>query len=228
MTELIERLEVNGATLTIDAASCQTAIAEQIVAAGGNYVLALKGNRANTLKETEAWIEHQIESDSPDVVKQTHEVIEKNHGRQTTNWYTQFEVPESMTTRHRRAGLKTVGVAVRQCELDGKTSYETRYFSSSLAPDVKRMASAFRNHWKKENRLHRNLDMTFRQDESRLQDRIAADNLAWLRTFAMNLLKQLQSKISIVGRRRMPGWNEDYLAQVLGLHPNLVCAGPAP
>ena len=48
MTELIERLEVNGATLTIDAAGCQTAIAEQIVAASGNYVLALKGNRANT------------------------------------------------------------------------------------------------------------------------------------------------------------------------------------
>jgi predicted transposase YbfD/YdcC len=217
MTELIERLEVKGATLTIDAAGCQTAIADQIVAAGGNYVLALTGNQANTLKETEAWIECQMESDSPDVVKQTHEVTEKNHGRQTTNWYTQFEVPESMTTRHRWAGLKTIGVAVRQCERDGKTSYETRYFLSSLPLDVKRMASAIRNHWKIENSLHWCLDMTFREDESRLRDRIAADNLAWLKKFALSLLKQVQSKLSIVGRRRMAGWNEDYLAQVLGL-----------
>jgi hypothetical protein len=59
--------------------------------------------------------------------------------------------------------------------------------------------------------------MTFREDESRLRDRIAADNLAWLKKFALSLLKQVQSKLSIVGRRRMSGWNEDYLAQVLGL-----------
>ena len=79
------------------------------------------------------------------------------------------------------------------------------------------MASAIRNHWKIENSLHWCLDMTFREDESRLRDRIAADNLAWLKKFALSLLKQVQSKHSIVGRRRMAGWNEDYLAQVLGL-----------
>jgi len=217
ISELIERLDVKGATLTIDAAGCQTAIAEQIVAAGGNYVLALKGNQGSTRKETEAWIEQQLESDSPDLEKQTHEVTEKNHGRKTTNWYIQFEVPESMTTRHRWAGLKTIGVVVRQCESNGKTSYETRYFLSSLPLDVKRMASAVRNHWKIENSLHCGLDMTFREDESRLRDRLAADNLAWLRKFAISLLKQIQSKASIVGRRRMAGWSEDFLAQVLGL-----------
>jgi predicted transposase YbfD/YdcC len=158
-----------------------------------------------------------MESYSPDAVKQTHEVTEKSHGRQTTNWYTQFEVSERMTTRHRWAGPKKIGVAVRQCERDGKTSYETRYFLSSLPLDVKRMASAIMNHWKTENSLHWCFEMTFREDESRLRDRIAADNLAWLRKFAMSLLTQIQSKLSIVGRRGMAGWNEDYLAQVLGL-----------
>jgi predicted transposase YbfD/YdcC len=158
-----------------------------------------------------------MESDSPDAVKQTHEVTEKNHVRQTTNWYTQFEVPESMNNRHRWAGLKTIGVAVRQCERDGKTSYETRYFLSSLPLYLKRMASAYRNHWKVENNLHWCLDMKFREDESRLRDRIAADNFAWLRKFAMSLLKQTPSKHSNVGRRRMAVWKEVYLAQVLGL-----------
>ena len=65
--------------------------------------------------------------------------------------------------------------------------------------------------------LHWCLDVTFREDESRLRDRHAADNVAWLKRFAISLLKQCQDKESIAMRRRMAGWNTDYLAQVLGL-----------
>jgi hypothetical protein len=90
--------------------------------------LALKGNQANTLRGTEAWIIEQLENDLSDAVKQTHEVSERNQGSQTTNGYTQAEVFESTTTRHRWAGLQTIGVAVRQCARDGKTSYDTQFF----------------------------------------------------------------------------------------------------
>lgn len=215
--ELINRLEIAGSLITIDAAGCQTAIAEQIIDAKGDYVLALKGNQGNTLQETESWIVAQLENNCADVVSETEEVTEKNHGRQATTWYTQFEVPTSMETRHRWKGLKTIGIAVRQCETDGQTSYETRYFLSSLSLDIKRFAKAVRNHWRIENSLHWCLDVTFREDESRLRDRIAADNLAWLRKFAISLLKQVESKASVVMRRRMAAWSEEFLTQVLGL-----------
>ena len=92
-----------------------------------------------------------------------------------------------------------------------------RYFISSLRLGVKRFAAAVRGHWAIENTLHWCLDVTFREDESRLRDRHAADNVAWLKRFALSLLKQRTDKESIAMRRRMAGWNTDYLSQVLGI-----------
>ena len=76
---------------------------------------------------------------------------------------------------------------------------------------MQRFAYAIRSHWSIENTLHWCLDVTFREDESRVRDRFAADNLAWLKRFAISLLKQSQDKESIAMRRRMAGWNPDLI-----------------
>ena len=98
-----------------------------------------------------------------------------------------------------------------------KVTREVRYFISSLRLGIKRFAGAVRGHWGIENTLHWCLDVTFREDESRLRDRHAADNISWLKRFAISLLKQRTDKESIAMRRRMAGWNTDYLSQVIGL-----------
>ena len=90
-----------------------------------------------------------------------------------------------------------------------------RYYISSLKASVRQFASCVRGHWGIENSLHWCLDVTFREDESRVRNRILADNLAWLKRFAISLLKQMPDKESIAMRRRMAGWNPNYLAQVL-------------
>ncbi len=82
---------------------------------------------------------------------------------------------------------------------------------------VRRFAAGVRGHWSIESTLHWCLDVTFREDDSRLRDRHAADNVAWLRRFALSLLKQQKDKESVAMRRRMAGWNPDYLAKVIGL-----------
>ncbi len=64
--------------------------------------------------------------------------------------------------------------------------------------------------------LYRCVDVTFREDESRLRDRIAGENVAWLKRFGIGLIKQNKSKQGVAMRRRMAGWNEDFLAQRLG------------
>jgi hypothetical protein len=74
-----------------------------------------------------------------------------------------------------------------------------------------------RQHWSIENTLHWCLDVTFREDENRVRERHAANNLAWLKRFAISLLKQQNDKHSIAMRRRIAGWNVDYLTQVVGL-----------
>ena len=122
--------------------------------------------------------------------------------------------PKTVTVRKK---FRTIGIAIRVIQEGDKVTREVRYFISSLRLVVKRFAGAVRGHWGIENTLHWCLDVTFREDESRLRDRHAADNVAWLKRFAISLLKQCQNKESIAMRRRMAGWNTDYLAQVLGL-----------
>ena len=92
-----------------------------------------------------------------------------------------------------------------------------RYYISSLpGDDAKQLLAAVRTHWHIENRLHWVLDVTFREDDSRVRKGNAAQNMAVLRHMALNLLKQEQStKRSLRGKRLKAGWDERYLARVL-------------
>lgn len=215
--ELIEQLEITGATVTIDAAGCQKSIAKKIVDGGGDYVLALKGNQEKLHKATMAYILEHMENDFADVTARKYEEVVKGHGRTDTLVYYQLPVPNDMPGRQAWKNLRTIGVAIRMSESGDKHTSEVRYYISSLRLGVKRFAAAVRGHWSIENSLHWCLDVTFREDENRTRNRHAADNLAWLKRFAISLLKQQTDKESIAMRRRMAGWNCDYLAQVLGI-----------
>lgn len=214
---LIENLDVAGAIVTIDAAGCQKNIAQQIIDAGGHYVLSLKGNQGNIHQNVADHVTEQMADDFAQIAAEHLEVHEKSHGRETTYWYSQLPVPEALRGRELWAGLTTIGVAVRQSRCQGQDTYDTRYFLSSLPMNVQEFARAVRGHWAIENTLHWCLDVTFREDESRLRDRRAADNVAWLKRFALGLLKQVASKESVAMRRRIAGWNDDFLLQVLGM-----------
>ena len=214
--ELIDNIDVAGAIVTIDAAGCQKHIAERIIDGHGDFVLALKGNQGNLHKAVQDWIITHMENDFSDVTARHYEEVVKGHGRVDHLVYYQLEAPDSLPGRKKWKGLRTIGIAIRMSQQGDKATSEVRYFISSLRLGVKRFANAVRRHWSIENTLHWCLDVTFREDESRLRDRHAADNVAWLKRFAISLLKQSNDKESIAMRRRMAGWNTDYLAQVLG------------
>src|SRR5512135_3623007 len=86
-------------------------------------------------------------------------------------------------------GLKSIGLATSCSLRDGKETVEVRYYISSLEVDVERFARSVRSHWGIENGCHWSLDMTFREDESRLRERHLRENFAWLNRFALSLLK---------------------------------------
>jgi predicted transposase YbfD/YdcC len=215
--ELIDNIELQGATVTIDAAGCQKHIAAKIIDGGGNYVLALKGNQGTLHQAAVDWVIEQMENEFADVVARQYTETMKGHGRLDTIEYYQFKAPRSLPGHSQWKQLRTIGVAIRTSRQSGKETQEVRFFISSLRLSVRRFAAAVRGHWGIENTLHWCLDVTFREDESRLRNRLAADNVAWLKRFAISLLKQQKDKESIAMRRRMAGWNTDYLAQVLGL-----------
>jgi predicted transposase YbfD/YdcC len=215
--ELLDQIDVTNAVVTIDAAGCQREIAEKIIDGGGDFLLALKGNQGTLHDEVEDYVLTNMENDFADVPARKYEEVVKGHGRIDTVTYYQMPVPDCLTTRERWKGMKTIGVAIRISTTGDQETSDVRHYISSTKMGVRRFAERVRGHWGIENTLHWCLDVTFREDESRLRNRHAADNLAWLKRFAISLLKQQTDKKSVAMRRRMAGWNPDYLAQVLGI-----------
>lgn len=214
--ELLEQVQLKNSIITIDAAGCQKEIAAKIVGGKGDYCLALKGNQGNLHAAVGEWIEKQMETDFVDCRMEMFECREKKkHGREDHYTYYQFEAPPNLPGREQWKKLKTVGIAIRNSTQNGKTTDEVRYYINSLPLNVKLFAKSVRGHWGIENSLHWCLDVTFREDDCRVRERNLTDNIAWLKRFAISLLKQVDDKLSIAMRRRKCGWNENYMAQVL-------------
>ena len=215
--ELLDNIEIKNAVVTIDAAGCQRAIAEKIITGGGNYVLALKGNQGKLYDAVRDYITLHMENDFADIKARRYTETLKGHGRIDEITYYQMPVPKDLIGLHMWAGLKTIGVAIRQSERGAKSTTEVRFYIASIPVGVKHFARYVRGHWAIENTLHWCLDVTFREDENRVRDRTTADNMAWLKRFGLSMLKQHDDKHSIAMRRRIAGWSLDYLAKILGI-----------
>lgn len=213
--QLLDQLDVTGAVVTIDAAGCQKNIADEIIAGGGDYVLALKGNQETLHRDVVGLFDELLEKDFRDTAVSHHEEADTKHGRVEHRDYYQISVPKSFPGQEKWTGLKTFGLAIRRCLQNGKETLEKRYYISSLPRHKRRFATYVRGHWGIENTLHWSLDMTFREDESRVRERCLADNLGWLRRLALTLLKQHPGRQSIVMKRRLAGWSVGFLMQVL-------------
>lgn len=213
--ELLKQINVRGAIVTIDAAGCQKNIADDIVEGGGDYLLALKGNQGTLHQAAEAFIADHSGDDFARVDVSRYEEDETAHGRKEHRAYYQMNVPKDLPGRAAWRNLKTIGIAFRVWQANGKEQMEGRYYISSLKRNAKTFARAVRNHWRIENTLHWSLDMTFREDESRIRGRRVAENIAWLRRITLSLLKQHPGKQSLVMKRRMAGWSRAFLMQVL-------------
>jgi predicted transposase YbfD/YdcC len=211
--ELLRLVDIKGAIITIDAMGTQKAIATQIIEGKADYVLALKGNQETLHQAVIDYIDEQLEGDLANA--REHVTTEKGHGREEMRTYLQLPAPKSLPGFTLWEGLKTIGVVTSRCLRDGKETIEVRYYISSLPMGVKQFARAVRGHWGIENTCHWVLDMTYREDESRIRNEALRENFAWLNRFTLSLLKQYPDRTSLVMKRRSCGWNENYMLKVL-------------
>jgi predicted transposase YbfD/YdcC len=213
--QLLELIDVQDAIVTIDAAGCQKPIAAQIVQGQGDYVLALKGNQGKLLDDVKFLLLGPLQDDDAGGPVSRYVEVEQGHGRLEARTYYQMTAPSYLHGRAEWKGLKTIGAAVRVYEEKGIEKRDVRYYLSSLRRNGRQFAQAVRRHWGIENSLHWSLDMTYREDESRVRHRTFAENLSWLRRLTLGLIKQHPGKQSNIMKRRMAGWSPDFLMQVL-------------
>jgi predicted transposase YbfD/YdcC len=217
--KLLQLLELQGALVTLDAMGCQKEIAQTIVAAGGDYVMTVKDNQPGLRDDIQASLGKALDEDAAALDHYATE--ETGHGRHESRSYTILRDPPGLRQRQAWAGLQVIGMCTSERTVAGQTSSELRYFIGSKKANAKYYAKALRSHWRIENNLHWQLDVTFKEDDSRTQRRNAAENLALLRRLALSLLKHNPEKLSIACKRKAAALDPDFLEATLRGSPIL-------
>jgi predicted transposase YbfD/YdcC len=214
---LLKQIELTQALVTIDALGCQKDIARDIVAGGGDFVIAVKDNQPKLSEAIGAVVAKHLEGELEARRHRNFRTKDHGHGRWEERSYFVAQVPSDFAARDEWPWIKAIGTAVRiTTHADGSQSDEVRYYVLSRFLSGKRFAEAVRGHWGIES-MHWVLDVTFREDDSRTRDRTLANNLSWLRRFAVTLLKRHPIKDSIRGKMLRCLMNTQFLDEVLTL-----------
>ena len=210
--EVLEMLALEGATVTLDALHCQRETAEVIVAGGGDYLVAAKGNQ-HALHEDLLWFWKHAPSDGSIDRDCT---VEKDHGRIETRTARSTTAVEWIQQGHHWPHLRCLVEITREREVIGKdpTVETVRYLSSRVlsAAEANRLA---RTHWEVENCLHWVLDVAFDEDRSRVRKDHGPANLAILRKLAFNAIKREPSKMGVQRKRNVAGWDHQFLLKLI-------------
>ena len=215
--KLLEVIDIAGATITIDAMGTQTAIADQIIEGGGDYVLALKGNQSSFHDEVCNFFEQAEQINFEGVEHNFYHMVEEGHGRFEKRTFYATEDIDWIPECNRWRGLKSIVLLVSERTVGDKTTIERRMYISSLRADAQRIAYAIRSHWGIES-CHWILDVGFQEDLLKARTGHIAENLSMIRKMALALLKQdKKTDGGIELKRKKAGWNPDYLLSIMGI-----------
>jgi predicted transposase YbfD/YdcC len=220
---LLQRLELTGALVTIDAIGTQSEIAKTIVAGGGDYLLSLKANRPVLLAEVERFFADPANASDC----QTYVTTDADHGRLEARRHTVCHKVDWLRSDRRFPDerefphLTTIAMVEPTTERGGKVEAERRFYVASAKLDAKTFAKAVRAHWGVENRLHWVLDVVFHDDLVRLRTGAGPQNMAIVKHMAMNLIRHPKDRHSLKNRRKLACLNSDYLESLIRNQPAL-------
>jgi len=200
--KLLALLELKGCIVTIDAMGCQTEIAQKIIEKQADYVLAVKGNQSLLHQAIIDYFEVAIAANQPELCQmQCHEDIDAGHGRIETRRFYLSSCLDTLPKPSRWKGLRSIAMVESERIIDGNTATRQRRYYLCSFIDINSFAHAVRSHWRIENSLHWVLDVTFREDDSRIRTGYSPANFNIFRQLALNLLKNEPTKLSIKRKR---------------------------
>jgi len=213
--KLLDMLVVEGAIITIDAMGCQRAIAQKIIDKKADYVFGLKGNQGSLRQDVELFVTEQKAKDFADTTISRAETIDADNGRIETRTTTVVHDVDWLRKRHDWPGLNAIAMVESTRETAGVIEKDTRFYITSLVTLAHLLGPVIRSHWAIENSLHWVMDMVFRDDESRVRTNHAPANFTTIKHMAHNLLRRPTSKDSFRLRRKVAGWDDEFLASLV-------------
>jgi predicted transposase YbfD/YdcC len=214
---LLDGLDLRGCLVSLDALACHPAIAGHIASRGGDYLLALKGNRRKAHAEVRDWFAANAFGLGASL-RPFFDAFDDGHGRLVRRRVFACPDLDVFGTLKGWPGLRAVLAVetIRGIPGRGKVTAEIRHYLSSAELPPEALAAAIRNHWRIENGLHWILDVGFREDASRVRERNAARNLGLLRRIALNLARaDAKLKASLKGKRKYAGWDDAFMATLI-------------
>jgi predicted transposase YbfD/YdcC len=207
---LLNTIDCRGSIITIDAIACQRKIVEKIREKQAHYLIALKANQGKLYEQVADF----MQKNKPSLT--SYRQMDKAHGRgEERNVYI-AQCIDLVEETQQWLDLHTLIMVERKRSLAAKEQTQTVFYISSLLETDPRLYSQYvRGHWAIENGLHWQLDVTFGEDQARLRKDKGPVNLHLIRKWALHLLKQEPSSISIKRKRKKANRDTDFLLAVL-------------
>lgn len=214
--ELLDNLDLTNATVTIDAAGCQTDITDKIREGGGNYVIALKRNQGTLHAEAENFFTQARDAGYEDADCKTSSGCEKGHGRIEERKVVITNQLDWLDCKTNWKDLKSLIEVTSRRTVKGKTTEERRFYISNLELTPEQAGEIVRSHWTIENRLHWNMDVNFCEDASLATAGNTAENLAALKRLASTMIRiDLGGVRGTAQRRRQAAWDDSWTLKLL-------------
>lgn len=216
--ELLDKIQVKGQVVTIDAMGTQVVIAEKIRKKRADYVLALKGNQGNLHEDVKLYLTDPEVKQALQRSGRYKRTEEKARSQIEIREYYQTADISWLPCKKEWKGLKSIGMEEKTIRKGDTEKKEYRFFISSLQEDIELFSRAVRGHWNVES-MHWHLDVTFREDANQTLDRQAAQNLNIIRKWCLSILKVIElfrPKLSMKKKRFIISMNPpEFLDQVL-------------
>ena len=184
--ELLDLLDIEGATITIDAIGTQEDIVNKIVNKGGHYVLPVKDNQRILKKE----IKSQFDSynnllGNPEVFHKS--TVDKDHGRIEEREYYLTYNTSKITDKEKWKTVNAVAyMRVTRTEQD-ETTITDNYYIIDNKIEIDKLIDAIGDHWNIECGLHWRLDVILDEDHSTNKVGNSIENLSIIRKIIFNL-----------------------------------------
>lgn len=184
---LLDLIDIEGATITIDAIGTQEEIVNKIVEKKGHYVLKVKDNQKELKKDIKRYFDKQYNLYGNNEIQYC-KSREKDHGRgEKREYFLSYDV-SFIKDKTKWKTVKAICYVIVTNMQGEEVKITENYYIIDYQIPIERLVYVIRDHWNIECGLHWRLDVIMDEDHSRNRVGNSIENLSLLRKIVFNLV----------------------------------------